>query len=433
MAINKVEYGGNTLIDITDTTATESDVVSGKTFYAANGTRQTGSYTETDPIFSASAASGITSSDITNWNNKSTFSGDYDDLTNKPTIPTVNNGKLQFSKDGVKVTEFTANSSTNVNVDLTNEVKDVQINGTSILSSGNADIKTYSTYNASTNKIATMSDIPTVPEVGNAKIYYGTSDTAESTITKIVTCSGFVLETGATISVKFTNAHNSSSAPYLNINDTGSKKVVHKSGTSGLGYDWQDNEMVQFVYDGTNYVEVDGAIATTTYYGLTKLSNAINSNTNHSATPYAVKQAYDLADSKQDELVSGTNIKTINGDSLLGSGDITISGGGTDTGWITITPTNGTAGTGYYVPQYRKIGKLVTMRGYITVKNNTAMFTLPEAYRPSARLTFAGTNDDKNVNEIRIVDTGDVRLLGTTGTFSRGVDCFLDNISYFVD
>lgn len=47
------------------------------------------SYTETDPIFSASAASGITSSDISNWNNKSTFSGDYDDLTNKPTIPTV--------------------------------------------------------------------------------------------------------------------------------------------------------------------------------------------------------------------------------------------------------------------------------------------------------------------------------------------------------
>lgn len=45
------------------------------------------SYTETDPVFSASAASGITSSDITSWNNKSTFSGNYNDLTNKPTIP----------------------------------------------------------------------------------------------------------------------------------------------------------------------------------------------------------------------------------------------------------------------------------------------------------------------------------------------------------
>jgi hypothetical protein len=28
------------------------------------------SFTETDPVYSASAAAGITSTDITNWNNK---------------------------------------------------------------------------------------------------------------------------------------------------------------------------------------------------------------------------------------------------------------------------------------------------------------------------------------------------------------------------
>ena len=32
-----------------------------------------------------------------------------------------------------------------------------------------------------------------------------------------------------------------------------------------------------------------------------------------------------VLDAKQDSLVSGTNIKTINGESVLGSGDITIS------------------------------------------------------------------------------------------------------------
>ena len=36
-------------------------------------------------------------------------------------------------------------------------------------------------------------------------------------------------------------------------------------------------------------------------------------------------------DNKQDVLVSGSNIKTINGNSILGSGDIEITGGGTGT------------------------------------------------------------------------------------------------------
>lgn len=45
MAVNKVVYGGNTLIDITDTTATASDVFAGKKFYGANGSAITGTAT----------------------------------------------------------------------------------------------------------------------------------------------------------------------------------------------------------------------------------------------------------------------------------------------------------------------------------------------------------------------------------------------------
>jgi hypothetical protein len=50
------------------------------------------------------------------------------------------------------------------------------------------------------------------------------------------------------------------------------------------------------------------------------------------ATASAVKAAYDLANGKQNKLVSGTNIKTINGTSILGSGDIVISSGGSSSG-----------------------------------------------------------------------------------------------------
>lgn len=42
MAINKVIYGNNTLIDISDTTAVASDVEEGKDFYLNDGTKATG-------------------------------------------------------------------------------------------------------------------------------------------------------------------------------------------------------------------------------------------------------------------------------------------------------------------------------------------------------------------------------------------------------
>ena len=42
MAVNKVAFFGNTIMDISDTTADESSVVAGKKFYKANGTRATG-------------------------------------------------------------------------------------------------------------------------------------------------------------------------------------------------------------------------------------------------------------------------------------------------------------------------------------------------------------------------------------------------------
>lgn len=88
--------GGGTITEVKTTAGTHQtiDVTSGTAQFAVptdtnhltNGAGFIS--TETDPVFSASAAAGITSSDISTWNGKSDFSGDYNDLTNKPTIPT---------------------------------------------------------------------------------------------------------------------------------------------------------------------------------------------------------------------------------------------------------------------------------------------------------------------------------------------------------
>ena len=64
-------------------------------------------------------------SDITN---KPTFAtvattGDYDDLTDTPTIPTVNNATLTITQNGTSAGTFTANSSTDTTIAITETVQ----------------------------------------------------------------------------------------------------------------------------------------------------------------------------------------------------------------------------------------------------------------------------------------------------------------------
>ena len=86
--------------------------------------------------------------------------------------------------------------------------------------------------------------------------------------------------------------------------------------------------------------------ASTSAYGVTKLSSSTSStSTALAATASAVKAAYDLANGKQDKLTSGTNIKTINGESILGSGNITISGGSSSGSGVYAEVNHGTSDT----------------------------------------------------------------------------------------
>lgn len=73
--VNKVQYGNDTLIDLTGDTVTANDVLSGKTFHDKSGMQREGAL---------SLAPVATS-------------GDYDDLENRILI-SVSNGTLIFGR-----------------------------------------------------------------------------------------------------------------------------------------------------------------------------------------------------------------------------------------------------------------------------------------------------------------------------------------------
>lgn len=104
----------------------------------------------------------------------------------------------------------------------------------------------------SAKKLSSAQTIDGVAFDGSSSItHYGTCSTAAATAAKVVQCDGFKLVTGARIAVKFSNA-NTAASPTLNVNGTGAKRLC-KYGTFYVGNDWHDDEVVEFVYDGTQY------------------------------------------------------------------------------------------------------------------------------------------------------------------------------------
>lgn len=159
-------------------------------------------------------------------------------------------------------------------------------------------------------------------------IYYATCDSGATSTAKILTANYIPNPfPGMHLAVKFTYKFGNSPIT-LFWDETNLGTVVSSGTTTEVALDVRPNQVVEFVYDGTYWHMLNTVEASTEYYGMTKLTDSVTStNTDTAATPNSVKQAYDLANGKQDALVSGTNIKTINGNSLLGSGDITISSG----------------------------------------------------------------------------------------------------------
>lgn len=119
------------------------------------------------------------------------------------------------------------------------------------------------------------------------------------------------------------------------------------------------------IFDASNYynkTEVDNLLAakanTATTYTKTEVNNALSEKADTTAVTESINAA---VSGKQDTLVSGTNIKTINGNSVLGSGNITIEGGTIDQTVISGS-TNAVAGGAVYTALTNKNG-VITLDG----------------------------------------------------------------------
>lgn len=184
--------------------------------------------------------------DITNY---STFTGDYNDLTNKPTIPVVPSLISAFTNDVGYLTQHQS---------LANYIQKSNTSGL-IRNDGSIDTSNYSTFSGSYIDLTNKPNIP-------------------SAISDLTNDSDFI-ETSTT------------------------SGLIRNDGT----------------IDATNYLSsLPVHTHDDRYYTETEIDTALNT--------------------KQDTLISGTNIKTINNTSILGAGNISIQGGGSitvDSTWIT--------------------------------------------------------------------------------------------------
>lgn len=83
-------------------------------------------------------------------------------------------------------------------------------------------------------------------------IRYFVCNTAAGTAAKVITVAGYELFQGGSIKVKFNN-RNTAGSVTLNINSKGAKALYYGGKPVSASNSWDNNEIVEIYYDGTNY------------------------------------------------------------------------------------------------------------------------------------------------------------------------------------
>lgn len=309
------------------------------------------SFTETDPTV-PSHVKNITSANITSWNNKSDFSGSYDDLTNKPTIPTVPTNISAFTNDSGYIT---ADDIPNGIEELTSPIRIWDLTAryykipasSTIYYYGSSNTSNSFTVNsASTLMIANYSSYKYYLIVGgsttNNHLYYGYCSSGTGTYTNLKL--NDIKSPTSTLS-QYNLGYYSTTSTITNLNSTnyvnpGMYGMSINAGTSVPSEITSGSQAILNVLvskqkpSGATYIRQDLYVPSkdkhwkrTVYFNGSSYTYPDWEEVVEDLSDYALKTEIPDISSKQDTLVSGTNIKTINGTSLLGSGDITIEGG----------------------------------------------------------------------------------------------------------
>ncbi len=258
------------------------------------------------------------------------FSGSYNDLSDKPTIPTVNNATLTIQKNGTTVKTFTANASSNVTANITVPTNNNELtNGAGyITSSGSC---AYATSAGSANSVAwsNVSDKPTIPTVNNATLTIQKNGTTVKTFTANASSNVTANITVPTKTSDITNDSNYvSDASYVHTDNNFTSTLKTKLDGIASGAEVNQNAFSN-VTVGNTTIAADGKTDTLT----------LVAGDNVTLTPDATNDKITIA--SDNTTYTASNGVSLSGTNFTNSGVRSIATGSTK-GTISVN-TNGTS------------------------------------------------------------------------------------------
>lgn len=375
----------------------------------------------------------VTQQDKEYWNNKSEFDGDYNSLINQPYIPKdYDDSEL---REKIQRNVEAINEKQNIITDLDSIRSGARLGETALqdipeeyITEEELESKHYLTQHQDLSHLATKvqvaADLATKQPLGN----YALATDIPYVPTKV---SEFLNDAnyidGNWVEAKgYLTEHQDIS--YLATKDEVAKK--QPIGDYALKIDLPVN--VSELYNDAGYItqELEPAFKNSVASSIT-LDDVVSWKNKQPAGDYAYKSdirtktsqlindarfvnATELA-AKQERLVSGTNIKTINNESLLGSGNITVSGGASVTGEngnLPIIQDNNLIDSGV-TPIYYGDGVEVTdVSDYVT----TATM---EAALETKQDTLVSGASIKTINGNSILGSGNLVIQGGSGTITK--------------